>query len=49
MNGRWDSGVKGSWTGISKAPYLRALSLFALAAIKGSYEAHLVVRMHFKA
>lgn len=29
MNGRWDSYVKGSWTAISKAPYLRALSLFA--------------------
>ena len=29
MNGRWDSSVKGSWTAISKTPYLRALSLFA--------------------
>lgn len=29
MNGRWDSKVKGSWTAISKAPYLRALTLFA--------------------
>ena len=29
MNGRWDSEVKGSWTAVSKAPYLRALALFA--------------------
>jgi len=29
MNGRWESSVKGSWTAISKAPYLRAVSLFA--------------------
>lgn len=29
MNGRWDSSVKGSWTAISRAPYLRALTLYA--------------------
>ena len=29
MNGRWHSKVKGSWTAISKTPYLKALSLFA--------------------
>jgi len=29
MNGRWDSAAKGSWTAISQAPYLRALTLFA--------------------
>ena len=28
MNGRWDSKVKGAWTAISRAPYLKALSLF---------------------
>jgi hypothetical protein len=29
MNGRWETKVKGAWTAISRAPYLRALSLFA--------------------
>lgn len=29
MNGRWDSKAKGAWTAISKAPYLRALTLYA--------------------
>jgi hypothetical protein len=29
MNGRWKSSVKGSWTAISRAPYLKAVSLFA--------------------
>jgi hypothetical protein len=28
MNGRWESEVKGSWTAISKAPYLKAIALF---------------------
>jgi hypothetical protein len=28
-NGRWTSNVKGSWTAISRAPYLKALCLFA--------------------
>jgi hypothetical protein len=29
MNGHWKSSVKGSWTAISRAPYLKAVSLFA--------------------
>lgn len=29
MNGRWESETKGSWTAISRAPYLKAVSLFA--------------------
>ena len=29
MNGRWQSSVKGSWTAVSRAPYLKAVSLFA--------------------
>jgi hypothetical protein len=29
MNGRWQSETKGSWTAISKAPYLKALALFS--------------------
>lgn len=29
MNGRWASSAKGAWTAISKAPYLKAVSLFA--------------------
>jgi hypothetical protein len=29
MNGRWESETKGSWTAISLAPYLKALSLYA--------------------
>lgn len=29
MNGRWGSSAKGSWTAISRAPYLKAVSLFA--------------------
>ena len=28
MNGRWDSETRGSWTAISRAPYLKALVLF---------------------
>lgn len=29
MNGRWDSKVKGSWTAISRVPYLKAVALYA--------------------
>lgn len=29
MNGRWRCGAKGAWTAISRAPYLKAVSLFA--------------------
>lgn len=29
MNGHWDSETKGSWTAISRAPYLKAISLYA--------------------
>ena len=29
MNGKWESEAKGSWTGISKAPYLKAVGLWA--------------------
>ena len=29
MNGRWHSRVKGSWTAISRAPYLKAVALWA--------------------
>ena len=29
MNGRWDSKAKGAWTALSKAPYLKALTLLA--------------------
>src|SRR5882724_9629924 len=29
MNGRWKSETKGSWTAISRVPYLKAMSLFA--------------------
>jgi len=29
MNGRWESRVKGAWTAISQAPYLKALCLWA--------------------
>ncbi len=29
MNGRWESETKGSWTAISRVPYLKATSLFA--------------------
>jgi hypothetical protein len=29
MNGRWNSRAKGAWTAISRAPYLKAVSLFA--------------------
>lgn len=29
MNGLWGSSVKGSWSAISKAPYLRALTIYA--------------------
>ncbi len=29
MNGRWKSETRGSWTAISRAPYLKALALFA--------------------
>jgi hypothetical protein len=28
MNGRWGSEAKGSWTAISRAPYLKAIALF---------------------
>ena len=29
MNGRWDSKTKGSWTAISRTPYLKAVTLLA--------------------
>lgn len=29
MNGRWKSAVKGSWTAISRVPYLKAVTLYA--------------------
>lgn len=29
MNGRWSSETKGSWTAVSRAPYLKALALWA--------------------
>ena len=29
MNGRWDSETKGSWTGIARTPYLKAVNLYA--------------------
>lgn len=29
MNGRWDSRVRGSWTAVSRAPYLKALTLLS--------------------
>jgi len=29
MNGRWNSETRGSWTAISRAPYLKAIALFA--------------------
>ncbi|PYJ80682.1 MAG: hypothetical protein DME22_23650 [Verrucomicrobia bacterium] len=29
MNGRWQSETKGSWTAISRVPFLKAMSLFA--------------------
>jgi hypothetical protein len=29
MNGHWESEVKGSWTALSRAPYLKALGLWA--------------------
>jgi hypothetical protein len=29
MNGRWESETRGSWTAISRAPYLKALALFS--------------------
>ena len=29
MNGRWQSKVKGAWTALSKAPYLKALTLLS--------------------
>ena len=29
MNGRWSARSKGSWTAISRAPYLKALAMFA--------------------
>jgi hypothetical protein len=29
MNGNWSSEVKGSWTAISRAPYLKAIGLWA--------------------
>lgn len=29
MNGRWKSEARGSWTAISRAPYLKALTLYA--------------------
>lgn len=28
MNGKWNSETKGSWTAISKAPYLKAINLY---------------------
>ena len=29
MNGKWDSETKGAWTSISRAPWLKAISLYA--------------------
>jgi hypothetical protein len=29
MNGKWNSETKGAWTAISRAPYLKAIALFA--------------------
>jgi len=29
MNGKWSSETRGAWTAVSKAPYLKALDLFA--------------------
>ena len=29
MNGRWHSEAKGAWTGVSRAPYVKALTLLA--------------------
>src|SRR3954469_17262682 len=29
MNGRWDAETKGAWTGVSRAPYLKAITLLA--------------------
>ena len=29
LNGKWQSTVGGSWTAISRAPYLKAIALFA--------------------
>jgi hypothetical protein len=29
MNGKWNSETKGAWTAISRAPYLKAITLFA--------------------
>jgi hypothetical protein len=29
MNGKWESETKGAWTAISRAPYLKAIALFA--------------------
>ena len=29
MNGRWDARVRGSWTAVSRAPYLKALTLLS--------------------
>ena len=29
MNGRWQSETKGSWTAISRVPYLKAVGLYA--------------------
>jgi hypothetical protein len=29
MNGRWETKVRGAWTAVSRAPYLKALALFA--------------------
>jgi hypothetical protein len=31
MNGKWDSEARGSWTAISRAPYLKALAIFPKA------------------
>ncbi len=29
MNGRWDTKTRGSWTAVSRAPYLKAIALWA--------------------
>src|SRR5436190_19791303 len=29
MNGKWNSELKGSWTGLSRAPYLKGIGLWA--------------------
>ena len=39
MNARWDARARGSWTAISKAPYLKALTLLAKGEHDGRHHA----------